>query len=245
MLIVSNTSPPLGIHIQLKFKPDWHAIITLLLRAGGQMSSGISLCLMLLLALAAPLSAQTKSKQDKTTGTIKGKVKVETGTPAGVAVVLREGETEISRVLTDKNGDFVISRVKPGQYGLTFRKPGLSVGTIEAVEVKAGKTRSLGDRLVLTIDEGSIAFIRGSVFSADGRSAQRVKVELLRVLEDGSTKKIDSRLTNETGSFVFRLTPEVAKYRVSASVSNTEPVTKDVEVDGAAVYRVALTMPAK
>lgn len=198
------------------------------------------LALVMLLALAVPLAAQ-----DKSTGTIKGKVRVEVGTPNGVAVVLREGEREVGRVTTDKKGSFEIPRVKPGQYGLTFRKAGLSVGTIENVEVKAGQTRSLGDRLILTIDEGSIAFVRGSVFTADGRSAPRIKVELLRVLEDGSTKKIDSRLTNETGSFVFRLTPELGKYRVSAQISSHEPIVKDVEVDGAAVYRVALSLPPR
>jgi carboxypeptidase family protein len=198
------------------------------------------LALMFLLTAPGTLAAQ-----DKTTGTIKGRVRVESGTPGGVSVVLREGEREVGRVLTNKNGDFVISKLKPGQYGLTFRKAGLSVGTIESVEVKAGKTRSLGDRLILTIDEGSIAFVRGSVFGPDGRSAVRVKVELLRVSEDGSTKKIDSRLTNETGSFVFRLTPEVGKYRVSAKVSDGEPIVKDVEIDGAAVYRVALSLPPK
>ncbi len=196
----------------------------------------------LLLLFAAAVSVVA---QDKTAGRIKGKVRVESGTPAGVAVILREGEREVGRVFTDKNGEFVISKVKPGFYGLTFRKAGLSIGTIEAVEVKAGKTRSLGDRLVLTIDEGSIAFIRGSVFTADGRSAQRIKVDLLRVLEDGSTKKIDSRLTNETGSFVFRLTPDNGKYRLSVSVKDAEPLTKDVEIDGAAVYRIALTLPGK
>ena len=87
--------------------------------------------------------------QDKTLGTIKGKVRVETGTPAGVTVVVRHGESEVTRSTTSKDGDFVVSKLKPGIYGLTFRKSGLSVGTIEDVEVKAGKTRSLGDRLVL------------------------------------------------------------------------------------------------
>jgi hypothetical protein len=120
----------------------------------------------------------------------------------------------------------------------------LSIGSIEDVEVKAGKTRSVGDRLILTIDEGSIAFLGGSVFSADGRSVPNAKVELSRILEDGSTKKIDGRITTETGSFKFRLAPEPAKYRVSVKTDG-EPVTKDVEIDGAAVYRVALSLPPK
>lgn len=183
--------------------------------------------------------------QDKMTGTIKGKVRVETGSPAGVAVVLRRGEKEITRVSTDKNGDFQLSRVPPGIYGLTFRKPGLSIGTIEDVEVKAGKTRSLGDRLILTIDEGSIAFLSGSVFNAEGRSVPNAKVELAKILDDGSVKKIDGRVTTETGLFKFRLSPELAKYRVSVKVEGVEPVTKDVEIDGAAVYRVALSLPPR
>jgi hypothetical protein len=183
--------------------------------------------------------------QDKTLGSIKGKVRVETGTPGGVTVVVRRGEAEVTRATTDKNGDFVVSRLTPGKYGLTFRKPGLSIGTMEDIEVKAGKTRSLGDRLILTIDEGSIAFVSGSVFTAEGRSVPNAKVELSRILEDGTTKKIDGCITTETGSFKFRLSPDPGKYRVSVKRDGSEPVTKDVEVDGAAVYRIALSLPPK
>jgi len=191
------------------------------------------------------VSAGAAMAQDKTLGAIKGKVRVESGTPAGVTVVVRRGESEVGRSTTNKDGEFLVSKLTPGIYGLTFRKPGLSIGTIEDVEVKAGKTRSLGDRLVLTIDEGSIAFLSGSVFSADGRSVPNTKVELARIMEDGSTKKIDGRITTETGSFKFRLSPEPGKYRVSVKPDGTEPITKDVDIDGAAVYRIALNLPAK
>src|SRR5215204_3561289 len=183
--------------------------------------------------------------QDKSLGAIKGKVRVETGTPAGVTVVVRHGEIEITRSSTDKNGDFVVSKLTPGIYGVTFRKPGLSIGSMEDVEVKAGKTRSLGDRLVLTIDEGSIAFLSGSVFNATGRSVANAKVELSRILEDGTMKKIDGRVTTETGSFKFRLSPDPGKYRVSVKAEGAEAVSKDVDIDGAAVYRVALSLPPK
>lgn len=199
-----------------------------------------------LLVLAALLcSAGISSAQDKSLGTIKGKVRVETGTPGGVTVVVRRGDTEVSRATTDKNGEFMVSRLAPGVYGLTFRKPGLSIGTVEDIEVKAGKTRSLGDRLVLTIDEGSIAFVSGSVFSADGRSVPNARVELARILDDGSTKKIDGRITTQTGSFKFRLPPERGDYRVTVKADGAEPVSKDVEVDGAAIYRIALSLPSK
>jgi len=199
-----------------------------------------------LFVLAIILLAATVSLgQDKSLGSIKGKVRVETGTPGGVTVVVRRGETEVTHATTDKKGDFIISRLTPGKYGLTFRKPGLSIGSMEDIEVKAGKTRSLGDRLILTIDEGSIAFLSGSVFSAVGRSVPNAKVELSKVLEDGATKKIDGRVTTETGSFKFRLSPEPGKYRVSVKADGAEAVSKDVEIDGAAVYRVALSLPPK
>jgi len=180
--------------------------------------------------------------QDRSTGGIKGKVRVETGTPGGVSVIVRQGEREVARGLTDKNGEFVISRLVPGRYGVTLRKPGLSVGSIEDIEIKAGKTRSLGDRLVLSIDEGSIAFIRGSVFNRNDRSVPNVRIELAKIEDDGTARKIDGRVTNEIGAFVFRLSPDAAKYRITARPNGGDPVSKDIEIDGAAVYRIALSL---
>lgn len=192
--------------------------------------------------LVAILLASNAIAQDRSTGGLKGKVKVETGTAAGVAIVVRQGEREIARGLTDKKGEFLISRLSPGLYGVTIRKPGLSVGTIENIEVKAGKTKSLGDNLVLAIDEGSIAFIRGSIFNDDGHSLPNVRVELAKIQDDGTLKKIDGRVSNEIGAFVFRLTPDLGKYRLTAKAGSGEPVSKDVEIDGPAVYRVALSI---
>jgi len=192
-------------------------------------------CLLVLLAVSA-------FAQDRSTGGIKGKVRVETGKPGGVSVIVRQGEREVARGVTDKNGEFVVSRLAPGRYGVTLRKPGLSIGSLEDVEVKAGKTRSLGSRLVLSIDEGSIAFIRGSVFNQNDRSVPNVRIELAKIEGDGTARKIDGRVTNEIGSFVFRLSPEVARYRVTAKPNGGEPVSKDIEIDGAAIYRVALSI---
>src|SRR5262245_5353641 len=199
-----------------------------------------SVCSCLLLALSVVCFAQ-----DKSTGSIKGKVRVEKGSPSGVAVTLLQGEREISHATTDKKGDFTISHVNPGTYSVRFRKAGLSVGTIDDVLVKAGQTRTLGDRLYLTIDEGSIVFIRGSVFTEEGRSVPGVRVDLSRVIDENSIQKLDSRITGETGEFVFRLPPDVAKYRVTLKADGTEPVAKDVAVENAAVYRVALTYKKK
>ena len=196
----------------------------------------------MLVILVGVLFASSDSAQDKNTGGVKGKVRVETGTPGGVAVIVRQGDVEVAQGVTAKNGEFELRGLKPGRYGITFRKAGLSVGTKENIDVTAGKPRSLGDRLFLAIDEGSIAFIRGSVFSEDGRSMPNVKIELAKVEADGSVKKMDGRVTNETGSFVFRLAPENGKYRITAKAGGGEPVSKDVDIDGAAVYRIALSV---
>jgi hypothetical protein len=181
--------------------------------------------------------------QGKTTGAIKGKVRVEQGSPGGVAVILLQGDREVTRAATDKKGEFTIGHVMPGVYGVKFRKPGLSVGSIDGLEVRAGKTRALHD-LILGIDEGSIAFLRGSVFTESGRSVPGVRVELARILAENSVQKIDARVTGETGEFVFRLPPERAKYRVTAKAEGAQPISKDVEIDSAAVYRLALTLKA-
>ena len=239
-----QTSSPRGQHVKSQgASTEWLYILKLIVVLSENMNKARTI----LTLVAIMLLTGSVFAQDKVNGGIKGKVRVETGTPADVAVVVRQGEQEVARSVTDRKGEFVVSRLAPGRYGLTFRKPGLTVGTIENVEVKAGKTRSLGDNLILSIDEGSIAFIRGSVFNQDGRSVPNAKIELARILGDGSVKKMDGRVSTETGSFVFRLTPEVARYRVTAKLGGGDPVSKDVEIDGPAVYRVALSIntPAK
>ena len=135
--------------------------------------------------------------------------------------------------------------LEPGTYGLTLRKAGLEVGKMEDVQVRAGKTVSLKDKLYLPIDEGSIAHIRGSVFDANGRSVGGATVELARVEADGSSKKLDSRVSNATGSFAFRLTPERGRYRLTAKADGAAPTTEEVNIDGAAIYRVALSLQPK
>lgn len=208
-----------------------------------RISVGILLILLSALGAFAQKSAQKGAQQGATTGGIKGKVRSENGSSVGgVAVVVRQGEREVARVSTGSKGEFELTGLAPGLYGLTFRKPGLSVGTLEGIEVRAGKVRELPDRLVLKVDEGTLAFLRGSVFTPDGRSVPGARVELARRAPDGTLKKLDGRVTNETGSFVFRLTPEAATYRVTVRMGGSEPVSKDVEVDGAAVYRIALSL---
>lgn len=199
---------------------------------------------LMILLFSAPAGASA-AQVDRTTGGIKGKVRADKGPVENVEVIARQEEREVRRTTTNRKGEFLLAGLAPGNYGLTFRKPGLSVGRLESLEVRAGKTLSLPDRLILTVDEGSIAFVRGSVFTAEGRSVGGARVEIARVQPDGSAKKIDGRITNETGLFVFRLLPDAAKYRISVWAGGIGPVTKDIEVDGAARYNVALQLPAR
>ena len=176
------------------------------------------------------------------TGGLKGKVRLEGGTGAeGVAVIITQDEQEVGRTKTNRKGEVVLERLVPGLYTLTFRKAGLSVGTMTKVEVQGGKTRSLPDKLTLTVDEGSLALIKGSVFNAEGRSMFGVRVELARLDSDGKSRKIDGRITNDSGEFGFRLRPDRHRYVVTAFFAGAEPVSKEVDVDGAAVYRLALS----
>jgi hypothetical protein len=180
--------------------------------------------------------------QDKTTGSLRGRVRVETGKPSEVAVIVRQGEREVTQGVTNSKGEFTINGLPPGIYSVTFRKPGLSVGTVNNVEVRAGKVRTLGDRLVLTVDEGSIAFLRGSIFDPAGRSVPGARVEISRIEADGSLKKIADRITTETGQFAFRLPPEKARYRVTAKAGGAEDASQEITIDDAVVYRIALTL---
>ncbi|HZH90108.1 MAG TPA: carboxypeptidase-like regulatory domain-containing protein [Pyrinomonadaceae bacterium] len=196
----------------------------------------ITLFLMSLFALGVA------AQKNKTTGSIKGKVKAESGSAEGVRVTARQGEREAAAVATDRKGQFEIAGLAPGRYSITFRKPGLSLAEIKDFEVVAGKARSLSGDLVLPVDEGSLVFIKGSVFNEEGLSLRGAQIELARIGPDGTTKKIDGRVTTRSGDFAFRLPPQAARYRVTAKMDGMAVASKDVEVDGAAVYRVALTL---
>jgi hypothetical protein len=188
------------------------------------------------------LVVSVAAQKNKTTGSIKGKLKTESGSAQGVRVSVQQGEREVATATTDRKGSFEIAGLAAGRYSLTFRRQGLSVAEIKDFEVVAGKSRSLGANLVLPVDEGSLVFVKGSVFTEEGRSIPGARVELARIQADGTTKKIDGRISTESGSFSFRLPVETARYRVTARMDGMTPASKDVEIEGAAVYRVALSL---
>lgn len=192
--------------------------------------------------LMSLLGIGVAAQKNKTTGSIKGKVKTESGSAEGIRVTARQGEREVASAATNRKGQFEIAGLAAGRYSIMFRKTGLSVAEVKDFEVVAGKSRSLKSDLVLPIDEGSLIFVKGSVFSEEGRSIRGAQVELARIDPDGRVKKIDGRISTDSGSFSFRLPVETARYRVTAKMDGMATVSKDVTVEGAAVYRVALSL---
>jgi hypothetical protein len=205
----------------------------------------LAAALLSLSVLATPAIAQKKSKgkQQPTTGGISGRVRVDAGaSAAGISVEVRQGESRVAETTTNSKGEFEFQGLAPGSYGLTLRKSGLQVGRMEGVNVRAGKNVSLKDHLFLPADEGALALLRGSVFDAAGRSFAGARVELSRVEADGSLRKLDSRVANVAGSFAFKLPPLRARYRLTAKADGMEATAQDVDVEGAAIYRAALTL---
>ncbi|HXG83540.1 MAG TPA: carboxypeptidase-like regulatory domain-containing protein [Pyrinomonadaceae bacterium] len=193
-----------------------------------------------LLAVVLIFSSIAASAQE--TGGVKGKIRTTRGNPIdGAIVTARQKGEDVKSVKADADGKFVLSGLPSGFYNIVFDKSGYSAGVKYNVEIKKNSTRDLGDRLVLTTDQGTQTIIRGSVFNQSDRSVGGAKVEIERISGDGSTRKVGSGYTNVSGEFTFRFPEGAAKYRVTATVKDAK-ASKEVEVTSAAIYRLAITL---
>lgn len=178
-------------------------------------------------------------------GGIKGKVRTTRGDGiSDVTITARQNGEDIKSASTDKSGKFVLENLKTGIYNVVFTKNGFSSGLKYDVEIKKGKISDLGDRLILTVDQGTQVIIKGSVFSQDGRSVPGAEVKIERISANGSLQKINNIYTSESGEFTFRQPEGAAKFRVTASIKGAS-ASKEVEVGSAAIYRLALTLEVK
>ena len=199
-----------------------------------------------LLILFVAVSAGIALAQE--TGSVKGKVRTTKGEGiADVSITARQNSEDVRSTTSDNKGNFQLEGLKPGVYNLVFSKNGYGSGLMYNVGVQKKKTNDLGDRLILTIDQGTQVIIKGTVFDQDGRSVAGAKVEIEKVLSDGSTQKIGTSSTsyggepNARGEFTFKFSEGVAKYRVTASVKGAS-ASKEIEVSSAAIYRLAITL---
>jgi len=176
------------------------------------------------------------------TGGVKGKVRTAKGEGIAAATITAKQQGEdVKSTTSDEKGNFVLENLKAGTYNLVFTKNGFSSGVLNNVEVKKKKTSDLGGRLVLTVDQGTQVIIKGSVFAADGRSVGGAEIKIERITSDGSIKKLGSTVSSYSGEFTFRFSEGAAKYRVTASAKGAS-ASKEVEVESAAIYRLAITL---
>lgn len=173
---------------------------------------------------------------------VKGKVKNNKGKGiSNATITARQDGRDVKSVQSDSKGSFILEGLKSGVYNLVFEAPGYGAGLLSNVEIQAGKIRELSDRLILSPDKGTFVIVMGSVFNQDGRSVTGAKIEAEKVFSDGSTKKIGSYYSNSAGEFSFRQPEGAAKIRVTASLKGAK-ISKEVEVEMAAIYRLALTL---
>lgn len=177
------------------------------------------------------------------TGGVKGKVKNDRGNALAEAkVTAKQSDKDIKSALTNAKGEFVLDGLKPGVYNLVFSKQGYASGTLYNFEVVKKKIRDLSGRnLILSVDQGTLVLVKGSVFDADGRSVPGAKVLIERIMNDGSLKKVTTTYSSESGEFTFKFPEAPAKFRVTASVKE-KSASKELVVDTAAVYRLAISL---
>lgn len=177
-------------------------------------------------------------------GGLKGRVRNTSGRGIPEATVTaRQNGTDIKTSTADQKGDFVLNGLSNGVYNLVFEAQGYSAGVLYNVEVKKNKVGDLGERLILSPDQGSLVIVKGSIFFKEGTSVVGANVELQRVNSDGSVRKVASATTNLSGEFTFKQPKGDAKLRVVAKYNSTTG-SKDIEVSEPAIYRLAITLDA-
>ena len=193
----------------------------------------ITIAASILLLSIYSVSAQTGAK---------GKVRNlrDEGIP-NATISARQKGVDLKSVKSDAKGNFVLDGLEPGIYNLAFEARGYAAAVQYNVEIKKGKIRDLGDRLILMVDRGSRVIVKGSVFFKDGFIAAGAKVTVERVNGDGSVKKLGEALSNNEGEFSFSQPEGTAKLRLTAILKDGKAV-KDIDVDSAMVYRTALIL---
>ncbi len=173
---------------------------------------------------------------------VKGKVRTNTGQGISGAVVTasKEGK-EAGSARTSSDGGFELTGLDPGFYSVRVEADGYASGTLVGIEVKKNRVRNLGDRLFLSVDQGTLVILRGSVFFREGTSVTAAKVDLEKVNPDGSVQKIGSANSNVSGEFMFRRPDGKATYRVTARYKGVSG-SKEIIVENAAVYRIAIIL---
>lgn len=175
-------------------------------------------------------------------GGIKGKVRNPRGGGiAGATVTARQDDKDIKTVRSDAKGNFLMQGLQSGVYSVVFDADGYSSGVKYGVEIRDKNVRDLGDRLILSVDPGTQVILKGSVFFKEGFSVTGAKIKVEQVNADGSTKDLTDTYTSSSGEFAFRPPTGATKLRVTAKYKDASS-TKEIEIGGPAIYRIAITL---
>lgn len=198
-------------------------------------SSLLGILLLTVVCLVPPALAQN--------GGVKGKVRNNKGgSIAGATVTARRNGKDVRSVTSDTKGNFLMQGLVAGTYNIVFDASGYATGVKSGVAVNDHTVRDLGDRLILSVDQGTQVIVRGSVFFREGTSITAAKVEIQRLNDDGSLKSLGSTYTNVSGEFTFRPPPGTTKVRVTAKYKGVAG-SKDIsEILNAGIYRTAITL---
>lgn len=194
------------------------------------------------LAVAIVLTFSSTAVFGQEAGGVRGRIRTPRGDGIGGAVVTaRQNGKDVKSVTADSGGKFVLSGLNAGVYNIVFDKSGYASGIKYNVEIESNKTRNLGERLILTVDQGTQVIVKGSVFNQNDRSVVGARVEIERISGDGTAKKVGSGYTDISGDFSFRFEEGAAKYRVTARAKDVK-ATKEIEVGSAGIYRLAISL---
>jgi hypothetical protein len=192
--------------------------------------------LLLVLLSAGALGAQEA-------GSIRGQVKEQDGRSlAGVSVraVQVQDESRKFEATSDEKGQYALTGLPPGSYLLSFEKQGYRTFKTRRLEVGEGETVRIRRAVELAPEQPPYAVLRGSVFTADGFSLPNASVVIERISEGRRFKR--ETTSRDGGEFAFRLPPEKANYRITASARGIEPASKEMEIDGDEVRQIALSL---
>ena len=194
----------------------------------------LTLAIALLTLLTIPMTAQS-------TGGVKGKVRTTKGSGIpGATITARKKGVDVKTTKANSGGEFALEGLETGRYNLVFDAPGYSSGVLYNVEINKNKTADLGDRLILTPDQGNQIFLKGSVFDKQGFSVPGAKIEIERVNSDSSARSLGNTYTSVSGEFTFR-PQSAAKLRVTATYKGISS-SKEIDVDEPAIYRLAIVL---
>lgn len=171
-----------------------------------------------------------------------GRVKERDG-KALEGVVIRASTTDgkqAGETTSDARGEFELLGLSAGDYVFTFERKGFQTFTTRGLPVEAGEKVKLRRVIEMAPERPPYAVVRGAVFTAEGFSLPNANITIEKVGEGKRLKR--ETVSVDGGEFGFRLPPEKAIYKVTATARGFVTGSKEIEVSADEVRQIALTL---